>query len=636
MSTVECLTSKRLRLKRNYEFNNKVVEKILGFIEYDNENSNISFLRISDDIVNKVAEANACNFPDGFDKYLIVIDENVHIYYSTDISMLYAACEIRKKYEFDGIACGFIYGRAIAPFRGYKSYLPPKEKIGEYKEFIDLMVSLGYNKLMLELGGACEYKSHPEINSGWEEFCEIFKEYNGKTMDAQRMYIYPKNSLHVENGGGSYLTETELKEIVDYCSERFIEIIPEMPSLSHSDYILYNHPELAENKNDILPDIACPSNEDYYKLLFELFDDVIRIFKPKRINVGHDELYVLGFCDKCKNKSAEKLLEDDLTKIHDYLKSKGVATMLWGDKIAKTWHGGSAAFHMRTETDRKITYKGQTRRVGKFKCHSVSEFLEYVQENHFFQGWYVSETYKCSNRLPKDLQIANWSWGRGEEVEDKYSEQGYYSVFGNWSPLELKDLQRRCSKDNIEGVFISNWGNVDRMSMQRGGIYFNLFAGSDVLWNEKFDYSDKKKNITAIVKKIFEFMNHDLLKSKYIELLHYCDFEIKHESFDCGYRIIREDYHIGDYFIEYDDGSTDIYSIIWGENIGCNYVADGSRDDTGNEPHLNVVEQAGTSLPVFEDNGTVKYKILIPLKKNIKNLTLIKNEKCIGEIKYTI
>ena len=49
---------------------------------------------------------------------------------------------------------------------GYKTYLPPKDKIEEYKRVIDMLLYLGYNTLTLELVGAAEYKSHPEINEG--------------------------------------------------------------------------------------------------------------------------------------------------------------------------------------------------------------------------------------------------------------------------------------------------------------------------------------------------------------------------------------------------------------------------------------------------------------------------------------
>ena len=83
-----------------------------------------------------------------------------------------------------------------------------------------------------------------------EDIRKIASEFNGKTEWVQRSDWYPKNSFHYENGGCSFLTREEIAFIVNYCRERGFEIIPEVPSLSHTDYLLYNHPELAEIPGD--------------------------------------------------------------------------------------------------------------------------------------------------------------------------------------------------------------------------------------------------------------------------------------------------------------------------------------------------------------------------------------------------
>ena len=38
---------------------------------------------------------------------------------------------------------------------------------------------------MIEVGGAMEYIRHPEINSGWVEYCMEMTEYSGKTTEVQ-------------------------------------------------------------------------------------------------------------------------------------------------------------------------------------------------------------------------------------------------------------------------------------------------------------------------------------------------------------------------------------------------------------------------------------------------------------------
>ena len=322
----------------------------------------------------------------GAEAYVIEVTETgACLSAATERGMGYAAATLVQLIE--ATESGFVIpvqtveDAPYLPVRGIHAYMPARRDIPEFLRIVDTLAFLKMNTLILEIGGAMEYKRHPEINEGWIEYCKIFKEYNGKAIATQRSYKFPKDSIHIETGEGDYLTEAQMKEILDYCAARHIEVIPEMPCFSHADYILYAHPEFAEDPEEPLPSFACPSNEDYYKLLFDLFDDVIRVFQPKRINVGHDELYVLGYCPRCKGKKAADLLAGDLTKIRDFLASRGVKTMLWGDKVAKAWHGGNPAFHVRLPADGEtLTYKGKTYEHRSFMCRSIPEFLEYVKD----------------------------------------------------------------------------------------------------------------------------------------------------------------------------------------------------------------------------------------------------------------
>lgn len=610
-----------------------VAEDIIKSISTDDGTAKVIFKPITDTQINRAESVFGSILEDGFDKYLIFIDNDIEIYYSSEISKIYAAYNLRNIYD-DGISCGVMYARAVCETRGYKCYLPHKNDIEYFKTQIDLILLLGYNTLTLELGGAFEYKSHPEINSGWVEYCSIFKEYNGKTWDTQRIYKFPKDSIHIETGEGDWLTEEQMTQILDYCRERGIEVIPEMPCLSHADYILYAHPEFAEDPEEPLPSFACASNDGYYKLLFELFDDVIRVFKPARINVGHDEGYVFGLCEKCRQKTSAELLEQDIKRIHDHLSSRGVATMLWGDKLCSSWHGGNPAYHIRSEeVIKKAKICGKEYKVRSFKCHSRSEFDEYIKKNFGCTLWYVDETFSCASRLPKDIQVVNWSWG-AEKHEEEYRENGFVSIFGNWQPFNFKNFYQRLAKEGIKGVSVSNWGSLDPITMQRSFTYYKLFGGSASLWCDHYDVDDKSKNTLEVSKWMFEYFNREKLKKQHIEIYHYCDFDMPHISFDCGYWIESEDFHIGDYNIEFEDGSSIVYPIIWGENIGPGIGGKGAENAENLGTCLNVMEPAGISMPCIDSSGNMVYKIVIPTDKKVSDIKLTTTEKCKGSIQF--
>lgn len=102
-----------------------------------------------------------------------------------------------KKYQND----------PVFPYRGIKVYIPAREEMDYFKEFVDYCAYYGYNRIAIEVGGAMEYKKHPEINEGWVCYCRRFSEYQGQSLDIQNSPKWARNSIHCENGGGSFLLQ---------------------------------------------------------------------------------------------------------------------------------------------------------------------------------------------------------------------------------------------------------------------------------------------------------------------------------------------------------------------------------------------------------------------------------------------
>ena len=266
-------------------------------------------------------------------------------------------------------------------------------------------------------------------------------------------------------------------------------------------------------------------------------------------------------------------------------------------------------------------------------CRSTEEFLEYAKENPHVEAWYVEETASCIPSLPSDLQISNWSYGEGEMHEDLHSSLGFTTIFGNCSTARMKDIRRRCTKKGIDGFSVSNWGNVDLISTQREGHLLSLFHGARVAWDKEYDEGEREAYRAEDAAKMFAFVNKETLAGSHILLEHACDFKIEHHSFDCGFRIIREDFHIGDYEITYASGEKQIYPVVWGENIGPKSTGTGSLDAPLTSG-MTCIEPIGTALPVIS-SGAVAYRIAIPVSGKVEKIAFIKNEKCKGEVSFT-
>lgn len=180
-----------------------------------------------------------------------VTDNEINIYGLTERGLFYGGISLIHLLENGAVGKLLAYDYPVCKERGLKVFLPSTETMDYFKKFVDMICYFKYNSIMIEVGGAMEYKRHPEINQGWIAYCEEMREYSGKTAKIQD-YTYPwyKNAIHMENGDGKFLTQDEVRHLVQYCRDRMMKVVPEVPSLGHCDYLMLGQPEIAERPED--------------------------------------------------------------------------------------------------------------------------------------------------------------------------------------------------------------------------------------------------------------------------------------------------------------------------------------------------------------------------------------------------
>jgi len=587
----------------------------------------IRFQKLTEEIYREKTEhvQNAAVF--GEETFLVEIDDTVTVYYTAEQTKIYALYAIRRHYEKDGIEKGILFSTPRLEFRCFRSFLPARKDLADFKRFIDILCAFGHNALMLEIGGAMEYKRHPEINRGWVEFCDMFRNESGKTELFCRSSWYPKNSVHIENAGGSFLTQSEVREIVEYCRERNIEVVPEVPSLSHADYILYSHPEFSELQDDHFPSNVCPQNEEYYKVIFDILDEVIEVFRPQRVNICHDEAYIFGYCKKCRGKDNGELFAGHITRLHDHLAEQGVKTMIWGDGILPVFHGGNAAFHQKMPWDgkRTVELRGKVYKVHDFRCRTVKEWEEILQNDQHAEGVFVSPKKNSIHLVPRDLQVMNWSASDKTCCsEDVLTQNGFYHVYGNFGAHAYPDFGQRIKK-GVRGLSFSNWGATDFDALQRTGSLFGISSNAHAVWNPEYDNATAEENTMRAASEIYRYMNRRTLRQKHLKIVHTSDSVIKHDPFYCGVYLYKEDYRIGEYIIRFANGEEKTVPVYWGHNIGQRRVAwDKEKEYPGVEKGTFTeykYEPIGETKPILI-NGETYYETVIPIREEVESVQL--------------
>ncbi len=175
----------------------------------------------------------------------------------------------------------------------------------DVKTYIDNMVRYKYNLLHLHLtddeGWRIEIKSYPKLTEkgAWNvKKVGYFGTFDPPAPDEPRNY-------------GGFYTQEDIKELVQYAKERFVNILPEIDVPGHSLATVVSYPELSctpgvekyqvRSGEEIMdwsqghPPIAlvdntlCPANDKVYAFLDKVVTEVAQLFPFEYIHMGGDE-----------------------------------------------------------------------------------------------------------------------------------------------------------------------------------------------------------------------------------------------------------------------------------------------------------------------------------------------------------
>ena len=601
----------------------------------------IRFLALTDAEKAKIEKTFGSVYEDKEDAYLVEVTEKaVTVYSNYERGFLYGACTVWTHYK-NGIKEGFIYNVPLVEFRAIKLYLPAEDRIDEFYYMVDMFMHYGYNAIVIEVGGAMEYKNSPEVNEFWVETCKELFEYSGKATQLQTTQPWGKNSIHIENGGGKVLSQKLVKEICAYCRAHGLEPIPEEPCLSHADYLMAGRTDFAERPNDPFPDTYCPSNPKSYEVLFKLLDEVIEVFEPKVLHIGHDEYYVYGICDKCKGKTGAEIYAGDIIKIHDYLAARGIRTMLWSEKLLnsynKAWQpAGGARYTTRyTGSGKFVTFKGKTHEV--LTRHSVHPYdVPLLPEGTLYQT--VEETYPAIAMVPKDIIAMNWYYSFYELGDMDYHYHGIPMVYGNFSGLIFNNWKGRVAS-GAKGFAVSSWGASDFKQMQRGNRLSSIVYAARMAWNPDYNEKDRATEVKYTAASLFDYRFRDAMKGSHVDILHTTDLEIPHGYFGCGDFLEDDMFRMGYFHLFYEDGTTEKVEIIWGENVGPagQITENGAKIEFEEDGQPKLISYSIETIFTcdFEDKDDRRYyRFVIPTKKPVSRVETEIFEKFAG--KHTV
>ncbi len=391
------------------------------------------------------------------------------------------------------------------------------------KKYIDFLALHKMNRFHWHLtddqGWRIEIKKYPELTKiGAYRNGTIIGRYPGKGSD-NKPY-------------DGYYTQEQIKEVVAYAKERYIEVIPEIEMPGHASAAIAAYPWLScfsgkptnipanmiskksveQQKNGriklvqetwgVFDDIFCAGNDSTFMFLQNVIDEVLPLFPSKYFHIGGDEAPKTHWkiCPKCQKRIKDLGLKDEhelqsylVQRMEKYLNSKGKTLIGWDEilegglapnAVVMSWRGEQGGIDAAKLNHDVIMTPGNP----VYFDHSQSE-----NEDSVTIGGYNPIEKVCAwNPVPKILtdNESKHILGAQANLWTEYidnTKKVEYMIFPRiaalsevlWTPLEKKD-----SEDFFNNRLPQQLKRYDQWKINYSKAFYDLKA--TVLPNDNF------------------------------------------------------------------------------------------------------------------------------------------------------
>ena len=323
-----------------------------------------------------------------------------------------------------------------------------------------------------------------------------------------------------------FYTQDEMRELVDFAAQHHIMVIPEIEMPGHEVAAIHAYPQLTvgnkkvpvRTTSGVSNNLLNPASEFTYQFLFDVFDELAKVFPAPYVHLGGDEAgnpplddwttdsacialkEKLGITtrDRSENWKLQKYMFD---RVIAHLRDKlGKTPMFWYETDFKEIQPGCITFAWRNGLTKTAIDAARANKAKIMLCPGEHCYFDYPMDRGDLPevNWGMPVT---SLKRVYDLDPA---WGQGDEFERNYlfgvtgtlwsecmpqPERIYYQAFPRamalaevgWTP------QARRNYDH----FLRRLQLVQADQLRRGYPSSSRYAGYDLLRKEVAPASSK-------------------------------------------------------------------------------------------------------------------------------------------------
>jgi len=270
----------------------------------------------------------------------------------------------------------------------------------------------------------------------------ILSKFKFNTLVAEAEYVRWESARNLWHPSGA--TREDVTALLAAARAHHLEVIPLIQTLGHAEWLYTNNQNL--DLLEIPPEVSNaryvynPLNPRVYDVLFPILDEAVRLFRPRFLHIGHDEVRnVVPFPWSVEGKRlgfGELFVRDTLT-LYEFLKARGVGTMMWGDVLL------------------------------------TNEFAREI------------------DRLPRDIIMVDWQYQEATRYPSlaRFVQWGFPTIAATWwKPQNIVGFAREGDRQRALGMLRTTWTghfqNRAVLERQYQQIYTYLIA-AQAFWNPR-------------------------------------------------------------------------------------------------------------------------------------------------------
>jgi len=355
-------------------------------------------------------------------------------------------------------------------------------QVAEIKKFIDILALHNLNVFHFHLtddqGWRIEIKKYPLLTEIGSKRAQTLI---GNENDLPKIYDGKPYS--------GFYTQEQIKDIIQYATERYITVIPEIDLPGHMSAALAAYPKLGctdgpykvEEGWGIFPNTLCAGKESVYLFIQDVLNEVMDLFPSPYIHIGGDECVKKAWreCSLCQNRikklglktdkhsTKEQKLQSHITSFAESIINARGRKMIGWDEILEGGLSENAIVMSWQGTEGGI-------KASKLGHDAIMSPIDYVYFNYYQTKDTTNQPLAKIGYLP---------------LKKVYSYEAIDSTFTSNEAEHILGIQA-----NLWSVYIPTFDIIEYMLLPR------LSAISEIAWSTDTtkDYNDFLNRLTKM------------------------------------------------------------------------------------------------------------------------------------------